>query len=156
MTAKPIIYVINSNKKEDVSGNWGKEKIILNIKIEEEIAKLPVDEQVEFIRELGLGESGLDKLIKVSYRLLGLITFFTTKSNETQAWTVKRGSKASQAAGVIHTDFAKGFIRAEIINWQKFIEAGGEQKAREKGLLRTEGKDYIVADGDICHFLFNR
>jgi ribosome-binding ATPase YchF (GTP1/OBG family) len=98
----------------------------------------------------------LDKLIKASYRLLGLQTFFTTGPDETRAWTVIKNSKAPQAAGVIHTDFEKGFIRAEIINWQDFINTGGEAKAKEKGLIRTEGKDYVMQDGDVCHFLFNK
>lgn len=98
----------------------------------------------------------MSKLVKASYKLLNLITFFTTGLDETRAWTVKNGAKAPEAAGVIHTDFSKGFVRAEVINWQKFIEAGGEQRAREKGFLRTEGKDYIIADGDICHFLVSR
>jgi hypothetical protein len=126
----------------------------LNSKIEAEIAALSPEEQAEFIRELGLKQSGLDKLIQAAYQLLGLITFFTTGPDETRAWTVKQGAKAPQAAGVIHTDFEKGFIRAEVINWQDFIQAGGEQAAREKGLVRTEGKDYTTQDGDICHFLF--
>ncbi len=117
---------------------------------------MPEDEQAEYIKELGLEQSGLDKLIKASYRFLGLITFFTTGTDETRAWTIKKGAKAPEAAGVIHTDFEKGFIRAEVINWQKFIEAGSEAAAREKGLIRTEGKDYIMQDGDICHFLTNR
>lgn len=156
LSAKPIIYVVNSDKKESIGENWGGEKIVLNIKVEEEIARLSSEEQVEFIKELNLDESGLDKLIKASYRLLGLITFFTTGSDETRAWTVKNGSRAPQAAGVIHTDFEKGFIRAEVIDWRQFIEVGGEQKAKEKGLIRVEGKDYIVRDGDICNFLVNR
>jgi len=156
LSDKPIIYVVNSDKKDDIGGNWGGERIILNIKAEEEISRLSLEEQIEFVRELGLEESGLDKLIKVSYKLLGLITFFTTGADETRAWTVEKGSLAPQAAGVIHTDFLKGFIRAEVINWEKFVEAGGEQKAREKGFIRTEGKDYIMQDGDICNFLVNK
>jgi ribosome-binding ATPase YchF (GTP1/OBG family) len=92
----------------------------------------------------------------VAYKLLGLITFLTTGPEETRAWTVRIGAKAPEAAGVIHTDFEKGFIRAEIINWQKLLEAGSEATAREKGLIRTEGKDYPMQDGDVCHFLFNR
>jgi len=157
LTIKPIIYVLNSNEEDKIiKGEWDGEILVLNAKIEEEIAGLSKKEQKEYIRELGLNQSGLDKLIKISYKLLGLLTFFTTGPNETRAWTVKRGVKAPQAAGEIHTDFEKGFIRAEIINWQKFIEAGGEQAAREKGLIRTEGKDYVMQDGDICHFLFNK
>ncbi|OIO07558.1 redox-regulated ATPase YchF [Candidatus Falkowbacteria bacterium CG_4_10_14_0_2_um_filter_36_22] len=157
LTLKPIIYVLNSgteNNNADI--NEDENKIInINAKLEEEIADLPAEEQKKYIEELGLETSGLDKLIKASYKLLGLITFFTTGSDETRAWTVKTGAKAPAAAGVIHTDFAKGFIRAEIINWQDFINAGGEVPAKEKGLIRTEGKEYIMQDGDVCHFLFN-
>ena len=107
------------------------------------------------LKELGLSQSGLDKLIVASYKLLDLITFLTSGPKETRAWTVKRGAKAPQAAGVIHTDFEKGFIRAEIISYQDFIDCNGEAGAREKGKLRTEGKDYEMKDGDVCHFLFN-
>ncbi len=162
LTVKPIIYVLNSNsdssstKEEEESLGWDGEIIRINAKLEEEIASLPEEEQAEYIKELGLNESGLDKLIKASYNLLGLITFFTTGPDETRAWTIKRGDKAPAAAGVIHTDFEKGFIRAEVVNWEKFIEAGGEAKAKEKGLIRTEGKDYVVRDGDVCNFLVNK
>jgi len=97
----------------------------------------------------------LDKLIKVAYNILGLITFLTTGPDETRAWTIKRGTKAPAAAGVIHTDFAKGFIRAEVISWQKFIEAGSEVRARELGWIRTEGKEYVMQDGDVVNFLIN-
>ncbi len=160
LTVKPIIYVLNINDASASSApvkpgqNWDSEVLALNARLEEEIAGLPEAEQKEYIKELGLAQSGLDKLIKASYNLLGLITFFTTGPDETRAWTVKNGAKAPMAAGVIHTDFEKGFIRAEVIDWQKFIEAGGEAAAREKGLIRTEGKDYVMRDGDICHFLF--
>ena len=158
LTAKPIIYVLNI---DDRSGGlpvpgWDGEVIPLNIKQEEEIADLPISEQADYIEELGLKQSGLDKLIAASYKLLGLITYFTTGPDETRAWTVKAGVKAPQAAGEIHTDFEKGFVRAEIINWKDFIAAGSEAAAREKGWLRTEGKDYIIQDGDICHFLINK
>lgn len=158
LSIKPIIYVLNasdSSKEIDVS-SWDGEVIQLNVKQEEEIASLPEEEQAEFITELGLEESGLSKLIKTSYKLLGLITYFTTGKIETRAWTVNVGTKAPQAAGVIHTDFEKGFIRAEIIDWKKFVEAGGETKAKEKGLVKTEGKEYIMQDGDVCHFLINK
>ncbi|MFA6306550.1 MAG: redox-regulated ATPase YchF [Patescibacteria group bacterium] len=163
LTIKPIIYALNI--KDDLTPNplLGKEREInwsggvikINAKLEEEIAGLPEDEQAEYIKELGLDQSGLDKLIKASYEALGLITFLTTGPDETRAWTVSRGAKAPQAAGVIHTDFTKGFIRAEVINWQKFIEAGSEAKARELGWIKTEGKEYIVQDGDVCNFLIN-
>lgn len=157
LTLKPLIYVVNVKEKDDKKNmNWDGETLYLNILQEEEIANLPEAEQEEYIKELGLEQSGLDKLIQASYRLLGLITFFTTGTDETRAWTIKKGAKAPEAAGVIHTDFAKGFIRAEVMDWQKFIEAGSETAAREKGFIRTEGKDYVMQDGDICHFLVNK
>lgn len=156
LTAKPLIYVLNIGE-EAAHLNQGSEQLIrLNAKIEADIASLPEAERAEYIKELGLRESGLDKLIKASYSLLNLITFFTTGVDETRAWTVKKGAKAPQAAGVIHTDFERGFIRAEVVSFKKFIEAGGEANAREKGFLRTEGKDYEIKDGDICHFLFSK
>ena len=156
LTVKPIIYVLNvkDNASEDLSG-WGGQVLTMDAKLEAEIAGLPEAEQAEYIKELGLEMSGLDKLIKAAYDILGLITFFTTGPDETRAWTVRRGTKAPEAAGVIHTDFAQGFIRAEVINWQKFIEAGSEARARELGLIRTEGKDYVIQDGDVCNFLIN-
>ena len=166
LTLKPILYVLNQNegppptpllrKEGEEEGVWDGGVLALNIKQEEEIVNLNEKEQKEFIKDLGLEKSGLDKLINTSYRLLDLLTFFTTGPEETRAWTVRQGAKAPQAAGEIHTDFEKGFIRAEVINWEKFVETGGEVQAKEKGLVRTEGKDYIMQDGDICHFLFNR
>ncbi len=159
LTAKPIIYVLNETKdrgEKNETRAWGGEVIKLNARLEEEIAGLDETERTEYIKELGLKQSGLDKLVKASYTLLGLLTFFTTGPDETRAWTVRAGSKAPQAAGVIHTDFEKGFIRAEVIGCEDFLAGGGEAEAREKGLLRTEGKDYIIRDGDICHFLFNK
>lgn len=155
LTIKPILYVLNTDKDNPDISRWDGEVLALNVKTEEEIAGLPEEEQAEYIKELGLNVSGLDKLIKSSYKLLKLITFFTTGPDETRAWTVRDGALAPQAAGVIHTDFEKGFIRAEVINWEKFTEAGGEAKAREAGLIRTEGKNYAMQDGDVCHFLFN-
>ncbi|RLC38002.1 redox-regulated ATPase YchF [Candidatus Falkowbacteria bacterium] len=162
LTAKPILYVLNvddscsdnikTSLKSEVKSN---EVINLNIKQEQEIAELSEEEQKEYIKELGIGQSGLDKLIEFSYTLLGLITFFTTGPDETRAWTIRNGAKAPQAAGVIHTDFEKGFIRVEVIKFEKFIESGSESAAREKGFIRAEGKEYIVKDGDICNFLFN-
>lgn len=158
LTAKPIIYVLNVtdtniavNEKE-----WDGQVLALNIKLEEEIANMEEAEQAEYIKELGLEQSGLDKLISASYALLDLITYFTTGPDETRAWTIKQGTKAPQAAGEIHTDFEKGFVRAEVIGWQEFINAGSEAVAREKGLIRTEGKDYTMKDGDVCNFLINR
>ena len=155
LTIKPIIYILNTGDAGEKKKKWDGEILELNVKLEEEVAGLKEEEQKEYIKEFGLGKSGLDKLISASYKLLGLITFLTTGSDETRAWTVKQGAKAPQAAGVIHTDFEKGFIRVEVINWQKLVEAGSEQAAREKGLIRTEGKDYIMQDGDVCNFLFN-
>jgi hypothetical protein len=157
LTIKPIIYALNSDEPEKkVDFNWDGEIIKINVKMEEEIASLPEEEQAEYLQELNISQSGLDKLISTSYRLLGLETFFTTGKDETRAWTIKKGTKAPQAAAEIHTDFEKGFVRAEVINWEKFIEAGNEIKTRELGLMRTEGKDYVVKDGDICNFLINK
>ena len=157
LTIKPIIYALNSDEPDqEVNFNWDGEIIKINVKMEEEIASLPEEEQAEYLQELNISQSGLDKLISTSYKLLGLETFFTTGKDETRAWTIKKGTKAPQAAAEIHTDFEKGFVRAEVINWEKFIEAGNEIKAKELGLMRTEGKDYIVKDGDICNFLINK
>jgi GTP-binding protein YchF len=157
ISIKPIIYVLNSNQTKSIGQRqWDGKVLQLNVKLEEEITNLPEKEQKEYIKELGLEQSGLDKLIKASYKLLGLITFFTTGPVETRAWTVRLGATAPQAAGEIHTDFEKGFIRVEVMNWEKFVQAGGEQGTREKGLIRTEGKDYIIKEGDVCHFLFNK
>jgi len=158
LTIKPIIYLLNVDEshKDDVLSGTNNQIVRINVKLEEEIAKLPEEEQEEYIKELGLEEKGLDKLIESAYNLLGLETFFTTGPMETKAWTIRKGDKAPIAAGEIHTDFIKNFIRAEIINWEKFVEAGGETEAKEKGLVKTEGKDYIVKDGDVCHFLINK
>ena len=113
-------------------------------------------EAKEYLRDLGIEKTGLDKLITTGYKILNLITFFTSGPKETRAWTITQNTKAPQAAGKIHTDFEKGFIRAEVIAWDKFVEAGSEAKARELGLMRTEGKDYVMKDGDVCNFLVNR
>lgn len=155
ITHKPLLYVLNSNEQSgDVSHAWPDGKVIaIDAKLEAEIASLPEEEQQIYINELGLKESGLDRLIRASYDLLGLITFFTTGKDETRAWTVRLNATAPEAAGVIHTDFTKGFIRAEVINWHDFIEVGGENEAKAKGLIRTEGKDYLIQDGDVCNFL---
>lgn len=159
LTTKPIIYLLNIDDNfsgPDVLKNVNEQVISVNVKNEEEIAALPEEEQEEYIKELGLEQSGLDKLITAAYKILGLDTFFTTGPDESRAWTIKSGTKAPQAAGVIHTDFIKGFVRAEVIQWNKFIEAGSDAKARELGLIRTEGKDYVVKDGDVCNFLINK
>ncbi len=157
ITMKPLLYVLNANDKDtDISHLWQDAKVIsIDAKLEAEIASLPEEEQAVYIQELGLKESGLDRLIKAGYELLGLITFFTTGKDETRAWTVRNGAKAPEAAGVIHTDFIKGFIRAEVINWQDFVQAGSEAEAKSKGLIRTEGKEYLIKDGDVCNFLVN-
>jgi hypothetical protein len=158
LTIKPIIYLLNIDESHsnDVLSETKEPLIKINVKLEEEIINLPEEEQAEYIKELGLEQSGLDRLIQGAYKTLGLDTFFTTGADETRAWTIKSGAKAPQAAGEIHTDFIKGFIRAEVINWQKFVDCGSEAKARELGLIRTEGKDYLVQDGDVCNFLINK
>lgn len=157
LTIKPIIYVLNvKDAPESLPTTWDGKIIQVNAKLEAEIASLPEEDQAEFMRELGLEESGLDKLIRASYELLGLITYFTTGKVETRGWTVRKGAKAPEAAGVIHSDFEKGFVRAEVINWKDFVEAGGEAKAKEKGAIRTEGKEYTIQDGDVCNFLINK
>ena len=117
--------------------------------------ELPEEEREEFSREMGLKSSGLEKLIRVGYDLLGLITFYTTVGDELRAWTVKRGTGAPQAAGKVHTDMERGFIRAEVISFEDFIAAGSEPAAREKGLMSSEGKDYVVRDGDVIQFRFS-
>jgi GTP-binding protein YchF len=129
--------------------------IIIDAQLESELAELDDADRQQYLKELGLPESGLDKIIKQAYKTLGLITFITAGPKESKAWTCTAGSKAPQAAGKIHTDFEKGFIRAEVIQWDKLLEAGGYGAARGKGWLRTEGKEYIVQDGDVVHFLFN-
>lgn len=157
LSSKPVLYVLNTDDpKEEHNYAWMGEIIKVNVKMEEEIAQLSPEEQGEYIKELGLEQSGLDKLIKAAYKLLGLETFFTTGADETRAWTIKQGTKAPQAAGVIHTDFEKAFVRAEVIAWDKLVESGSEARAKELGLLRTEGKEYIMKDGDVCHFLINK
>jgi hypothetical protein len=158
LTIKPIIYLLNIDESHtgDVLPGTKDLVIKINLKLEEEIANLATEDQAEYIKELGLEQSGLDKLIQRAYQVLGLETFFTTGPDETRAWTIKKGAKAPVAAGEIHTDFIKGFIRAEVINWQKFVECGSETKAKELGLIRTEGKEYIVQDGDVCNFLINK
>lgn len=157
LTAKPILYILNSaDTAKPIPTDWDGEIIRLNIKLEEEISQLPSEEQAEYIEALGLDESGLDKLIRHAYKLLGLATYITTGPEETRAWTIKVGTKAPQAAAEIHTDFEKGFVRAEVMHWEKYLEAGSEAAAREKGWLRTEGKEYVVQDGDVCNFLINK
>ncbi|MDY4205146.1 DUF933 domain-containing protein, partial [Porcincola intestinalis] len=124
-------------------------------KIEEEISELEDDEKQAFLEDLGLKESGLDKLIAASYSLLGLMSFLTAGEKEVRAWTIKKGTKAPQAAGKIHTDFERGFIKAEVVNYKDLLDCGSLTAAREKGIVRMEGKDYVVQDGDVILFRFN-
>ncbi|MFA6534372.1 MAG: redox-regulated ATPase YchF [Patescibacteria group bacterium] len=157
LTAKPMIYVMNVDESKVQSPESGvkgvdqNQVIAISAKIEAELADLNDEERKEYLAELGLAESGLDKLVKKGYEILNLITFLTAGPDESRAWTVTRGSTAPQAAGKIHTDFEKGFIRAEICNWQDFVKYG-EVGCKEKGLMRIEGKDYIMQDGDTCNF----
>ncbi|MDP6571411.1 MAG: DUF933 domain-containing protein, partial [Patescibacteria group bacterium] len=130
-------------------------EIIISAKIESELSELDAGDASAMLDDLGLEKTGLDRLITASYRLLNLITFLTSGPEETRAWTIENGSKAPLAAGVIHTDFEKGFIRAEVITYKDFVENNGENGAKEKGVMRLEGKDYVMQDGDICHFLHN-
>jgi len=149
LTIKPMIYVLNVDENNIIEE---KDYIPISAKIESEIAELSDEEAKEYLKELQLTSSGLDKLIKKAYNILGLITFFTSGEMESRAWTVKKGAKAPQGAGVIHTDFENNFIRSETINWQDLVNAGGETPAKEKGLIRLEGKEYEMQDGDVCHF----
>jgi GTP-binding protein YchF len=167
ITAKPVLYVANV-AEDDLAGSHhfvaqlrahaaaeGAELVIICGKIEAEIAELSDDEKFDFFQELGFSEAGLDRMIHAGYRLLGLITYFTAGVKEVRAWTVSAGARAPQAAGVIHTDFEKGFIRAEVIGYADYIQSRGESGAKEKGLMRLEGKEYLVHDGDIMHFRFS-
>ncbi len=169
LSYKPVIYAANVSE-DDASGEdneyvkavreyaeaEGSGVVVICAKVEAELSELEDDEREMFLEELGIEEAGLEKLIKSSYALLDLISFITTGEDETRAWTIKRGTLAPQAAGKIHTDFERGFIRSETIAYDKLMEAGGKlSTAKEHGWLRSEGKDYEVKDGDICHFLFN-
>ena len=157
LTMKPILYVVNVDETTAADPNWksplgeGRLAMPISIKIESEIVEMSPEDQKTFLAELGLKQSGLDRLITKCYELLNLITYFTSGEKETRAWTITKGTKAPQAAGVIHTDFEKAFICAEIINWKDFVELG-EAGAREAGKLRVEGKEYVMQDGDTCHF----
>lgn len=169
LSYKPIIYAANVSeddaaaednefiaKVREYAATEDAEVIVVCAKIESELAEMEDDERAMFLEELGIAESGLDKLVKASYHLLDLISFLTAGEPEVRAWTIKRGTKAPGAAGKIHTDFEKGFIRAETIAYDKLIECGGNlATAKEKGLIRSEGKEYVVKDGDVMHFLFN-
>ena len=166
LTAKPALYVCNVDEASAGTGNdyskrvvarfggEGAESVVISAKIEAELAQLDEEERKLYLSELGLAEPGLNRLIEAGYRLLGLITYFTAGPKETRAWTVTQGTAAPAAAGVIHSDFEKGFIRAETIGYQDFVQLGGESGAKEAGRMRLEGKDYVVHDGDILHFRF--
>lgn len=170
LTAKPVIYAANVSEDDladDGAGNEhvkkvrelakgeGSEVFVICAQIEQEIAELDDDEKAMFLEDLGLKESGLDKLIAASYRILGLMSFLTAGEDECRAWTIKIGTKAPQAAGKIHTDFERGFIKAEVVNYKDLLEQGSLAAAREKGLVGMEGKDYVVKDGDVILFRFN-
>lgn len=159
LTLKPMIYLRNIDEKSEAISKFKNDfaAIEMNIKMEADLAELSEEEAKEYRAELGIKESGLDTLIIAAYKILDLITFYSASAkNINQAWTVKRGAKAPQAAGVIHSDFEKGFIRVEVVNIDNLIECGNETVAKEKGLIKTEGKDYTIQDGDVCHFLFNK
>ncbi|MBM7572532.1 redox-regulated ATPase YchF [Aquibacillus albus] len=169
LTSKPILYVANVGEDElleadenpsvkkvrEFAANENAEVIVISAKVESEIAELEGEEKEMFLEELGIAESGLDQLIKATYQLLGLATYFTAGEQEVRAWTFKKGMKAPQAAGIIHSDFERGFIRAETVSYDDLIEAGSMSMAKEKGKVRLEGKDYLVKDGDVIHFRFN-
>ena len=157
LTYKPILFVYNVSENEVDKPIADAKTPYLTIcaKLEADLASLPKNEVQEYLDSVGIKNTGLDKLILQSYDLLNLITFFTAGPKEAHAWTIKKGTLTPQAAGKIHTDFEKGFIRAEMVNWEKLVEAGGEHQAKEKGLISTEGKSYIVQDGDVANFLFN-
>jgi ribosome-binding ATPase len=166
LTAKPVFYVANVNEQELKERQWipeveeeaaRKKAPVVTIcgDIEAEMAELPEADRGEFLKEMDLGESGLNKLIRAGYDLLHLVTFYTTVGTELRAWTVPRGTRAVQAAGKIHTDMERGFIRAEVISFPTFLSAGSMTSAREKGLIQVEGKDYIVQDGDILYIRFH-
>jgi len=168
LTSKPILYVCNVDENSVIDGNDHTKKfkervkdenaevILISAEIESEIAQLEsMEEKIEFVLEMGLKEPGVNRLINSAYRLLNLITYFTAGEKEVRAWTVLKGSKAPQAAGVIHTDFERGFIRAEVISYADYVEFGSENAVKEVGKLKSEGKEYIVNDGDVMHFKFN-
>jgi ribosome-binding ATPase len=166
LTSKPVLYVCNVEEASADKGNAfsakvfgrageeGAKAVVVSAKIESEIAVLPPDEQQDYLEAIGLEEPGLNRVIRAGYELLGLVTYFTAGPKEARAWTVTKGTRAPQAAGVIHTDFEKGFIRAETIAYPDYVGLKGEAGARDAGKLRLEGKDYVVQDGDVMHFRF--
>ena len=167
LTAKPVLYVCNVDEADAADGNelsarvFGKAKaegagaVVISAAIEAEIATLDATDRAAFLADLGLEETGLTRVIRAGYQLLGLITFFTAGPKEARAWTVEKHARAPQAAGVIHSDFERGFIRAETIAYEDFIACGGETGAKDAGKMRAEGKDYVVQDGDVLLFRFN-
>ena len=170
LTAKPVIYAANVAEDDiaddgannqyvqavrEYAAKQNSEVFVICAQIEEEISELDEDERKMFLEDLGLTESGLEKLVRASYHLLGLMSFLTAGEDETRAWTIKIGTKAPQAAGKIHTDFERGFIKAEVVNYQDLLDCGSYAGAREKGLVRMEGKEYVVQDGDVILFRFN-
>jgi GTP-binding protein YchF len=167
LTSKPVLYVCNveeasadqgnafSDKVKEFAASKGAEAVVVSAKIESEIAVLDDEEQREYLEAIGLAEPGLNRVIRAGYRLLKLLTYFTVGPKEARAWTITSGTRAPQAAGVIHTDFEKGFIRAETIAYDDYVSLGGEARARDAGKMRLEGKEYVVADGDVMHFRFN-
>jgi GTP-binding protein YchF len=167
LTAKPVFYVANVDQEElkgeglclKVITEWAQREknkvVVICGDLEAELGELEEGEREEFRRELGLEGSSLERLVQVGYEVLSLVTFYTTVSSELRAWTVSRGTPAPKAAGKIHSDMERGFIRAEVVSFSDFIACGSEHVARERGLLRSEGKDYLIRDGDIAHFRFN-
>jgi len=167
LTTKPVLYVCNVEEDSAGTGNaqsarvaemaaaQGNSHVVISARIEEEISQLEADEAEMFLGEMGLEEPGLDRLIRAGFQLLHLQTYFTVGPKEARAWTIKEGTSAPKAAGVIHGDFERGFIRAETIAYDDFVSLGGEGPAKEAGKMRAEGKAYIVKDGDVMHFLFN-
>ena len=167
LSTKPVLYVCNVEEEASATGNsqsarvaemaaaQGNSHVVISAKIEEEISQLDAEEAEMFLSEMGLEEAGLDRLIRAGYQLLHLQTYFTVGPKEARAWTIKEGTAAPQAAGVIHGDFERGFIRAETIGYEDYVTLGGETGAKEAGKMRAEGKTYIVKDGDVMHFLFN-
>jgi GTP-binding protein YchF len=169
LTSKPVLYCANVDEEalSDIDSNLyvrtvramaeaeNSESVVICARIEEEIAQLDDDERKLFLRELGLEESGLDKLVRASYKLLGLISFLTIGDDEVRAWTIVKGTKAPQAAGKVHSDFEKGFIRAEVVAFDDLMRCGSYAAAREQGLVRSEGRDYVMKDGDVALFRFN-
>ena len=168
LTTKPVIYVCNVEETAVLTGNAHTERlkaavadenaevVLISAAIEADIAELPTyDERMEFIRDMGLDEPGVNKVIRASYRLLNLITYFTAGVQEVRAWTIHKGMLAPQAAGVIHTDFERGFIRAEVIGFENYLHYKSEQAVKEAGKMGVEGKEYVVKDGDVMHFRFN-